>query len=56
MLSIGAEITIQFNPTSLTVKESGSVELVIEKIGLSEEPVSVSLSTQPGSAGSEFLY
>ena len=48
-----SEIVIQFNPTSLTVTEGGSVEAVIQKIGTSEVPVSVTLSTATGTADSQ---
>lgn len=52
MLSYLVEITIQFNPIVYTVTESGSVDLIIEKIGSAEEPVTVNLLTQPGTASS----
>jgi hypothetical protein len=52
LFSYPIEIVIQFNPSFYTVTESGSTELVIEKIGTSEEPVTVSLTTQTGTATS----
>ena len=47
-----SDITIQFNPTSYTVTESGTTELIIQKIGTAEGPVTVNLSTQIGTADS----
>ena len=52
---ICVEIFIHFNPTSYTVTEGGATELVIEKVGTSEVPVTVTLSTHTGSASSECL-
>jgi len=45
-------ISIQFNPTSYTVVEGGSTQLIIEKIGTADEAVTVTLSTQEGTADS----
>lgn len=47
------EIMIQFNPISYTVTEGGSTQLIIEKIGTAEQPVTVSISTQEGIANSQ---
>lgn len=47
-----SEILINFNPISYIVTESGSTELVIQKIGTAEENVTVNLSTLPGTASS----
>ena len=53
-LSLSLDIVIQFDPTTLTVTEGGLVEAVIKKIGTSEAPVTVTLSTMTGTADSQF--
>ena len=45
-------ISIQFNPIFYTVVEGGSTQLIIEKIGTADEAVTVTLSTQEGTADS----
>ena len=47
-----SDILIQFSPTSYSVAEGGSVQLVVQKIGTADEAVTVTLSTQWGSADS----
>ena len=51
-LSSVLEIIVQFNPTSYTVTEGGSTQLVVQKIGTAEQSVTVTLSTQEGTADS----
>ena len=48
-----SEISVQFDPTSYTVTEGGDIELVVTKVGDAEEEVTVTLSTQDGTAGSK---
>ena len=47
-----AVISVQFSPTSYSVAEGGSVQLVVQKIGTADEEVTVTISTQEGTAGS----
>ena len=47
-----AGVSVQFNPTFYTVAEGGSVQLVVQKIGTADEAVTVTLSTQEGTADS----
>lgn len=51
MLSSSTEIVIRFNPTSYTVTEGGSVQLILQKINTTEQSVTVLLATQQGTAG-----
>ena len=45
-------LEIEFDPTSYTVNEdAGTVTLIVRKIGQSEIPVTVDISTSAGSAG-----
>ena len=53
-LCFDTEIVVQFNPTSLSVIEGGYVEAVIQKIGISEVPVTATLSTVTGTADSQY--
>ena len=50
---ISVEIDIRVDSTSLTVTEGGSVEVVIEKVGETEEPVTIIITTHSGSADSQ---
>ena len=50
---ISVEIYIRVDSTSLTVTEGGSVEVVIEKVGETEEPVTIIITTHSGSADSQ---
>ena len=45
------EIFIRFNPTSYTVTEGGSVQLILQKVNTTEQAVTVVISTQEGTAG-----
>lgn len=51
--SLHLEIFIKFNATSYSVGEGGIVHLVILKVGIGEESVTVTLSTQQGTADSK---
>ena len=55
ILPLHPEISVQFNPTSYTVAEGGNIELVVTKTGTADEEVTVTLTTQDGSAGSKRL-
>ena len=50
---ISVVIDIRVDSTSLTVTEGGSVEVVIEKVGETEEPVTIIITTHSGSADSQ---
>ena len=50
---ISVEIDIRVDSTSLTVTEGGLVEVVIEKVGETEEPVTIIITTHSGSADSQ---
>lgn len=52
--SLLAVVIVQFNPISYTVTEGGSTQLIIQKIGKTEHPVTISVSTQEGTASSKF--
>ena len=43
-------MSIRFNPTTYTVQEGNSVELIIERVGDAEVPVVARVSTSDGSA------
>lgn len=51
--SLHLDIFIRFNPTSYTMTEDSFLDLVIEKVGVAEEPVTVTVSTQQGTADSK---
>lgn len=44
------ELTVEFDPESYLVNEGGQVTLVIVKQGEAAAPISVTLSTQDGTA------
>ena len=48
-----AEVTVQLTPSTQSVQEGDVAELMILKFGVSEEPVTVTLTTMEGSANSE---
>ena len=55
ILHLYPEISVQFNPTSYTVTEGGNIDLVVTKSGEADEEVTVTLTTQDGTAGSKSL-
>ena len=52
---LGSAVSIGFNPAVYTVLEGESVDLVIERVGDSEEPVIADLSTVDGTAAGKHV-
>lgn len=51
--SLHVDIFIRFNQTSYTMTEGSFLDLMIEKVGVAEDPVAVTVSTQQGTADSK---
>ena len=52
---LGSAVSIGFNPAVYTVLEGESVDLVIERVGDSEEPVIANLFTADGTAAGKHV-